>query len=145
MTGIVGEFAGRHVLGEFDGIDPLLLDDVEFLCATMRAALREAGATVCDVMSKRFVPQGVTVIALLSESHASLHSYPELGSAFLDVFTCGTKANPEYAMRLLAEALGARTTQFTTIRRGRPGTASEPTGAGDLGSALRHREQEALR
>jgi S-adenosylmethionine decarboxylase proenzyme len=74
---------------------------------------------VCDVVSKRFVPQGVTVLALLSESHASLHTYPEVGAVFLDVFTCGSRADPELATRLLAEALGAKDTHVTIIRRGR--------------------------
>jgi S-adenosylmethionine decarboxylase len=124
MTG----FLGHHVLAEFEGVDPGPLDDVDFLLATLQSALRAAGATVCDVVSKQFVPQGVTVIALLSESHASLHTYPELGSVFLDVFTCGERADPELAMKLLAEALGARSTRITTIQRGRP-----------------HHEQEAMR
>jgi S-adenosylmethionine decarboxylase proenzyme len=116
----VGVFAGHHVFAEFEGIDPALLDDVAFLRVTLERTLDQAGATVCDVVSKRFVPQGVTVLALLAESHASLHTYPEVGSVFLDVFTCGNRADPELAMRLLAEALAATSTNITTIRRGRP-------------------------
>lgn len=116
----VGVFTGHHVFAEFEGIDPALLDDVAFLRVTLERTLDQAGATVCDVVSKRFVPQGVTVLALLSESHASLHTYPEVGSVFLDVFTCGNRADPELAMRLLAEALAATSTNITTIRRGRP-------------------------
>ena len=42
---------------------------------------------VVDVVAKRFAPQGATVIALLAESHASVHTYPEHGSLFADVFT----------------------------------------------------------
>jgi S-adenosylmethionine decarboxylase len=115
----VGVFAGQHVLAEFEGVDPALLDDVAFLRVTLERSLDRAGATVCDVVSKRFVPQGVTVLALLSESHASLHTYPEVGAVFLDVFTCGNRADPELATRLLAEALGAKETHVTIIRRGR--------------------------
>jgi S-adenosylmethionine decarboxylase proenzyme len=115
----VGVFAGQHVLAEFEGIDPVLLDDIAFLRVTLERSLDRAGATVCDVVSKRFVPQGVTVLALLSESHASLHTYPEVGAVFLDVFTCGNRADPELATRLLAEALGAKDTHVTIIRRGR--------------------------
>jgi S-adenosylmethionine decarboxylase proenzyme len=117
---LVGAFAGHHVLAEFEGIDPALLDDVAFLRGTLERSLARAGATVCDVVSRRFVPQGVTVLALLSESHASLHTYPEIGSVFLDVFTCGDRADPELAVRLLAEALAATSTNTTSIRRGRP-------------------------
>jgi S-adenosylmethionine decarboxylase len=122
----VGVFAGHHVLAEFGGVDPVLLDDVAFLRVVLERSLAHAGATVCDVVSKRFAPQGVTVLALLSESHASLHTYPEVGSVFLDVFTCGNRADPELAMRLLAEELAATTTQVTTIRRGRPARAAVP-------------------
>lgn len=122
----VGLFAGQHVLAEFGGVDPALLDDVAFLRVTLEQSLDRAGATVCDVVSKRFVPQGVTVLALLSESHASLHTYPEVGSVFLDVFTCGNRADPELAMRLLAEAFAATSTNITTIRRGRPARVEIP-------------------
>jgi S-adenosylmethionine decarboxylase proenzyme len=115
----VGAFAGQHVFAEFEGVDPVLLDDVTFLRGTLTRSLDAAGATVCDVVSRRFAPQGVTVLALLSESHASLHTYPEVGSVFLDVFTCGDRADPELAMRLLAEALAATSTNITTMRRGR--------------------------
>jgi S-adenosylmethionine decarboxylase proenzyme len=120
VDGAVGNFAGQHVLAEFEGVDPRLLDDVAFLRVTLERSLDRAGATVCDVVSKRFAPQGVTVLALLSESHASLHTYPEVGAVFLDVFTCGNRADPELAMRLLAEALAATSTNITTISRGRP-------------------------
>lgn len=124
----VGIFAGHHVLAEFGGVDPILLDDVAFLRVALERSLADAGATVCDVVSKRFAPQGVTVLALLSESHASLHTYPEVGSVFLDVFTCGTRADPERAMRLLAAELAATTTRVTTIRRGHPTRATIPAG-----------------
>src|SRR3984893_19114951 len=84
----VGVFAGHHVLAEFEGVDPALLDVVAFLRVTVERSLDRAGATVCDVVSKRFVPQGVTVLALLSESHAPLHTYPAVRAVFLDLFTC---------------------------------------------------------
>ncbi|MBP2478797.1 S-adenosylmethionine decarboxylase [Crossiella equi] len=114
----VGLFSGQHVLAEIDGIDAAVLDDEVFLCQLLDDALQRAGATVLQVISKQFDPQGVTVLALLSESHASLHTYPEIGSVFVDVFTCGTKAQPEIAVNLLAEGMGAKTVHRRTIRRG---------------------------
>jgi S-adenosylmethionine decarboxylase proenzyme len=116
----VGFFAGRHVLAEFDGVDPLLLDDLGFLQSTLEASLRKAGATVCDVVAKQFEPHGVTVLALLSESHASIHTYPEIGSMFVDIFTCGDTADPELAAALLRDSLGALEARITTIHRGNP-------------------------
>jgi S-adenosylmethionine decarboxylase len=111
-------FTGRHVLAELDGALPAVLDDESYLRDALESALRECGATVCQVISKRFNPQGVTVLALLSESHASLHSYPEVGSAFVDVFTCGAKSDPELAVRSLAGALGASVARCQTLSRG---------------------------
>ncbi|WP_459644387.1 adenosylmethionine decarboxylase [Kineococcus sp. NUM-3379] len=114
----VGVFAGVHVLAEFSGVDPERLDDEQLLLALLDSALTRANATVCQVVSKKFQPQGVTVLALLSESHASVHTYPERGSAFVDVFTCGTQADPVLAARLLAAGLGAECTSFQVVHRG---------------------------
>ncbi|MBM7775674.1 S-adenosylmethionine decarboxylase proenzyme [Actinokineospora baliensis] len=116
----VGFFAGRHVLAEFDGVDPLLLNDLGFLREALESSLRDAGATVCDVVAKQFEPQGVTVLALLSESHASIHTYPEIGSMFVDIFTCGETADPELAAALLRDRLGALESRINTVHRGHP-------------------------
>lgn len=112
-------FAGWHVLAELGGAAPEVLDDEPFLRGALESALRECGAAVCQVISKRFEPHGVTVLALLAESHASLHSYPEVGSMFVDVFTCGSKADPERAVHTLAGSLGASVQAVRTVRRGR--------------------------
>ncbi len=121
----VGVFSGKHVLAELDGIDARLLDDDEFLRSTLADPLTDAGATVCEVISHRFEPQGVTVLAMLAESHASVHTYPEIGAMFVDVFTCGERADPEHAVRLLAKALGTEPVSMSTITRGR-----QPTNTG---------------
>jgi ornithine decarboxylase len=114
----VGEFAGRHVLAEFEGVSPELLNDAGFLCDSLERALDKAGATVCEMTFKQFEPQGVTVLALLSESHASIHSYPQRGAVFVDVFTCGRRADPELAVHLLRDMLGASVARTNTVGRG---------------------------
>lgn len=122
----VGSFSGTHVLAEMEGIEAALLDDEAFLCRALREALSRANATICEVVSRQFEPQGVTVLALLSESHASLHTYPENGSLFADVFTCGDQADPELAVRQLAEALGSGLVQMRTVKRGNDDRAAQP-------------------
>jgi S-adenosylmethionine decarboxylase len=52
-------------------------------------AVRATGAKVLRTISHRFQPQGLSILTLLAESHASLHTYPEYGFCYLDVFTCG--------------------------------------------------------
>jgi ornithine decarboxylase len=113
-----GIFAGRHVLAELHGIGAAVLNDVDKLQESLRDVLNRAGATVCEVVSKKFEPHGVTVLALLAESHASIHTYPERGSVFVDVFTCGHRADPHEAVRLLGDALGAGRTVTQTVHRG---------------------------
>ena len=113
-----GVFTGRHVLAELVGVPPELLDDERFLRELLAAAVTECGATVCQVISQRFQPQGVTVLALLAESHASLHSYPENGSVFVDVFTCGERADPTLAVDALARALRPDKLRSTVVHRG---------------------------
>jgi S-adenosylmethionine decarboxylase len=58
-----------------------------------------------QVVSRRFAPQGVTALALLAESHASLHTYPEAGLAFWDCFTCGVACDPARSAPVLIDAL----------------------------------------
>jgi S-adenosylmethionine decarboxylase len=123
----VGLFAGKHVLAELAGISHDVLDNERRLCQALRAALIRADATVLTIVSNRFVPQGVTVVALLAESHASLHTYPEVGAAFVDVFTCGDRAKPALAVEYLAQALGARVRRTDSIDRG------QADGTGRLG------------
>ncbi|MBB3665007.1 MULTISPECIES: adenosylmethionine decarboxylase [Prauserella salsuginis group] len=124
----VGAFSGTHVLAELDGVDPRLLDDEPFLRAALARTLTEAGATVCDVIAHRFQPQGVTVLAMLAESHASVHTYPEIGAAFVDVFTCGDRADPAHAVQLLGDALSSGPVTMSTVRRGHPARQTTMTG-----------------
>ncbi|HEY0641678.1 MAG TPA: adenosylmethionine decarboxylase [Pseudonocardiaceae bacterium] len=114
----VGLFTGRHALAELTGVDGALLDDEELLRQVLADAATEAGATVCQVIAQRFQPQGVTVLALLAESHASLHTYPENGSAFMDVFTCGGSAAPQVAVDAVARALRPAAVHCTVVDRG---------------------------
>jgi spermidine synthase len=113
-----GRPAGRHVLAELTGVDPTLLDDADALRSALTDALVAAGADVRQVVAERFMPQGVTVLALLAESHASVHTWPEHGIAHLDVFTCGEAADPVRAVDLLATALDAAGVHREVVERG---------------------------
>jgi spermidine synthase len=123
-------FAGCHVLAEFTGVDPAPADDVVHLRALLHKALVSAGATVCEIVDKRFEPHGVTVLALLVESHASIHSYPEQGAMFVDVFTCGDSADAEQVVRLLREELAPSDAQIRTVFRGSSKEIVEPIAPG---------------
>lgn len=75
----VGEFWGRHVMAQLAGVDAHLLNDESYLRQLLETAVNQAKATLLDMRSHRFHPHGVTVAAILSESHAAVHTYPRAG------------------------------------------------------------------
>jgi S-adenosylmethionine decarboxylase len=71
----------------------------------MVEAAEVCGATVLSVQAKQFEPQGATVLVLLSESHISIHTYPERGFAALDCYTCGETVDPQLAIDFMVSVL----------------------------------------
>lgn len=118
MKNIPGDFYGKHTLGELYGVSPQKLNDTGFLTDLLCMAVTKAGATVCGTISKQFEPHGVTVLVLLEESHASFHTYPEIGALFLDIFTCGNKCDPVLAFNHICAALNCCEHEVHTIKRG---------------------------
>src|SRR5271170_7731433 len=84
------ESCGTHLLVTFKRCSSDILDNESALAQLTRRAALATGATVLKICSHQFTPQGVTAIAILAESHASLHTYPESGLVFWDCFTCGS-------------------------------------------------------
>lgn len=110
--------AGISCLVELYDCPSALLDDEVFVEAKLRDAVEHARATLLEQSTKRFHPQGVTSFALLAESHISVHTWPELGYAAIDVFTCGQRAMPERAFQYLVNALQAGRHSVQQVERG---------------------------
>lgn len=109
---------GRHVLADFRGLAPGLLTDAQALERQMTAAARAAGAQVLSAHFHHFGEgAGVTGVILLSESHISIHSWPEHRFAALDIFMCGA-ARPEEALEFLRAAWKPESVHVTTVARG---------------------------
>jgi S-adenosylmethionine decarboxylase len=120
VRSIVRRRLGTHVLLDLWGLPDRLLDDPRRLRAALVGAARAGGATVLDARFRRFEPQGVSGVVLLAESHVALHTWPELGYAAADVFTCGNPAvGVLVAERLLAE-LAPRGASVRRLARGVP-------------------------
>jgi len=96
---------GRHVAVDAWGVEYDLLNNADALQAHLVEAAEACGATVLSVQSKQFEPQGATVLVLLSESHLSIHTYPEKGFAAIDCYTCGETVDPQRAVDYLVETL----------------------------------------
>ena len=99
------EASGFHLLLTLKGCDPEVLNNQRLLEELTRSAAIATGATIMQICSQQFSPQGVTIIAVLAESHASLHTYPESNTVFWDCFTCGTECKPELSVSVLIETL----------------------------------------
>lgn len=83
----------------------------------MQRAALAAGATIVNVAFHRFVPQGVSGVVVVQESHLSIHTWPELGYAAVDFFTCGDCV-PEAAHKVLMEGLSASSCELMMLNRG---------------------------
>jgi len=99
------QFYGRHFIITFKDCNVDAMNDIDTLKATFLQGINDAGATCLGTCDYRFDPHGFTMIALLSESHASIHTYPEYASCFVDVFTCGTNCKNELFEKALATYL----------------------------------------
>jgi S-adenosylmethionine decarboxylase proenzyme len=88
-------FAGKHFLASYLDCDVEALSNVPALLEAMDVAVAASGATILARNHHLFPPNGLTVAYLLSESHACLHTYPECGACFVDIFTCGNHCSSE--------------------------------------------------
>ena len=110
----------KHLLLELYRCDCEKLNDESFLRCTLNRAAKLANATVLNLISNKFEPQGVTAIALLAESHISIHTWPESNYSAVDIFTCGRNMLPELASQYLIEALQAEEHSMRIIERNPP-------------------------
>lgn len=98
---------GRHLILDLYECNPALLDDYEELQRLLEASLVMAKANILRIIGEKFQPQGVTLLALLAESHASLHSWPEIGYCAIDLYTCGDTTQTHKAAEFLKLKLKA--------------------------------------
>lgn len=112
------EVLGRHVLAEVYGCPFDVLNDVKKVEEIMVTAALEAGAEVREVVFHKFSPQGVSGVVVISESHLAIHTWPELGYAAVDVFTCGDRVNPWDACNFIKEKFQAEYMEANEIKRG---------------------------
>lgn len=118
--GLVVEYKtyGRHVLADVWGVEFNRINDIEFLKEHMYKAAEKSGATILAMEYEAFKPCGATVLILLSESHLSIHTYPEKGFAAIDGYTCGEDVDPEVSLNYLLNILEPQKIYSSKIIRG---------------------------
>ena len=108
---------GKHCILELYDCNKLKLNDEACIRTTLTVAAKLSGAKLLNLVTHQFEPYGVTGLALLAESHMSIHTWPENGYAAIDVFTCGDHTMPEKACKLLVNDFLAKNFSFKKIAR----------------------------
>jgi S-adenosylmethionine decarboxylase len=107
--------AGVHLIVDLHGAEGL--DDIDLIEATLRRCVDAAQATLLHIHLHHFHPNGVSGVAVLAESHISIHTWPDSRYAALDLFMCG-KAIPDACIPVLRRAFKAKRVEVSEILRG---------------------------
>ncbi|MDI6690186.1 MAG: adenosylmethionine decarboxylase [Actinomycetota bacterium] len=107
---------GRHLVIEF--WDCKNLNSAELAEKALQEAVRACGATLLELKVHQFSPHGITGVAMIAESHILIHTWPELGYAAVDVFTCGEQVDPVAAIDPFQKHFSPKHVQMVEIRRG---------------------------
>jgi len=100
------------------GINIDKLNDFNFIEKMMVDAALESGAEIREVAFHKFAPMGVSGVVIISESHLTIHSFPEHGYASIDVYTCGDRIDPQVAVDYIVKQLQANKVESVKMVRG---------------------------
>ena len=109
---------GRHTTADFYGCRREALNNMDLLQTMLSTAIHAADLKMLSIQSYQFSPEGITVVALLTDGHLAIHTYPEVGFAAIDIFTCDSHSMPEKALATIKCTLVPEKTKNTLIKRG---------------------------
>lgn len=109
---------GRHILAEMYDCDVNVLNDRTRVREIMVNAALAAGAEIREYTFHQFEPYGISGVVVISESHLTVHTWPEHGYAAIDVFTCGENVDPWDACNYISRHFAARRVTATETKRG---------------------------
>jgi S-adenosylmethionine decarboxylase len=110
-------FVGTHVLLDIRNCTQGNLDSCDEMDGVFRSAVKVGGATLLQINLHKFEPNGVTGVAILSESHISVHTWPEQNFASFDIFMCG-ESDPEKAAKSIIDYYCPKNYDMHVIHRG---------------------------
>jgi len=109
---------GRHTTADFYGCRKEVLNDMNLLQNLLSQAINSANLKMLNIQSHQFEPEGITVMGLLTDGHLAIHTYPELGFAAIDLFTCDSHSLPDKALATIKKSLTPEKAKSTQIKRG---------------------------
>ncbi|BAJ51452.1 S-adenosylmethionine decarboxylase [Candidatus Caldarchaeum subterraneum] len=101
------KIVGKHVFGNLYNCPENIISDEKYLRKIVREAIKQANMTLVSLRSWSFGGEkgGVSVIALITESHVAVHTWREYNYATVDIYTCGEESNPEKAFDYIVQHL----------------------------------------
>jgi S-adenosylmethionine decarboxylase proenzyme len=109
---------GNHILLELWGVSEALLNDSATLEHSLVEAASRGGAHVLEGRFRCFEPQGISGVIILAESHVTIHTWPELGYAAVDVFTCGPPTTGDQVSHQVVAAFSPTSYEIRRLQRG---------------------------
>lgn len=113
MTGL-----GKHIIAEFYSCDNLKINDIENIEQVFLKSAKDSGATIVESKFHAFSPHGISGVVVISESHLTIHTWPEYGYAAVDIFTCGDLIDNNKCLQMIKEGLGSEVVSITELIRG---------------------------
>ena len=111
-------FSGRHGIGEMFDVPIDVLNNTHYMCSVLEKIMKKHDLHQIGLNKKDFIPMGATIFYLLTESHLSIHTYPEHNALFFDLFICGSKYDTETIFKDIAKSFKAKRYSFYEIKRG---------------------------
>ncbi|MCH7590219.1 adenosylmethionine decarboxylase [PVC group bacterium] len=112
---------GTQHIAEFINCSTRFLRDRQALIKALREGIKASGLTLLSIRTHAFKPAGMTVIAIIGESHIAIHTYPEARHASLDIYTCSPNSEPHFILlQYLRKKLKPRTVRILELLRGNP-------------------------
>jgi spermidine synthase len=128
---------GMQIIAEFHNCSKDILNDEHAIERIIHDGIKECGFSLVDINSHGYDPIGVTTIAVISESHVAIHTYPEAHHASIDIFTCSPeKEQTNNLLDYLKEKLDPTTTRIAEITRGNPIEVTETNWITDVSDTI---------
>lgn len=108
----------QHTLLEYHGCDARRLSRARRVRSLLCEAVKAGGGTIVKALFHNFSPYGVSGVVVITESHVTIHTWPEHGYAAVDIFSCNKKLDHGEIRRQLRQTLAARRVTGKTVRRG---------------------------
>jgi S-adenosylmethionine decarboxylase len=123
---------GKHIFGNLYDIDDSILKNIVYLKEVVVEAAKAGNLHIIDIMERQFNQMnspdlgGVSIIALITESHISLHTWPESRYATLDIYSCGNESNPALTFDYIVSMMKPKSYKVFNVDRSTPSEESDP-------------------